>query len=263
MTSLPTHRLAELADRLRALHHAREPLVLPNIWDAGSARLVQEAGFAAVATTSGGVAASLGWADGQQTPVDEVFGALARIARVLDVPVSADLEAGYDLAPDAFVARMLAAGAVGCNLEDTDHSTAQRSLRDAAEQAEWLRAVKTAARASGVDIVLNARVDVFIRQRAETRAEIDEAIRRAKLYLDAGADCIYPILVHQESTIEALVAAIPGPINVYAMPDTPSLVRLAEIGVRRISFATRLHRAALRDLQRRLESIAAGVSAEL
>jgi 2-methylisocitrate lyase-like PEP mutase family enzyme len=118
--------------------------------------------------------------------------------------------------------------------------------------------VKAAAHSAGVDIVLNARVDVFIRQRAESQAEIDEAVRRAGLYLEAGADCIYPILVHQEATIAALASAIPGPINIYAMPDSPSLARLAELGVRRISLATRLHRAAMSDLERRLASSRSG-----
>jgi 2-methylisocitrate lyase-like PEP mutase family enzyme len=157
---------------------------------------------------------------------------------------------------------MLAAGAVGCNLEDTDHR-AGRTLRDAGVQAEWLASVKAAGRAAGVDIVLNARVDVFIRQHAETSVEIDEAIRRARLYLEAGADCVYPILVHQESTIAALVKGIPGPINIYAMPDVPPLARLAELGVARISFATRLHRAAMTDLAKRLAAIRGGASAEL
>jgi 2-methylisocitrate lyase-like PEP mutase family enzyme len=257
-----TTPLAEQAERLRALHHAAEPLVLANAWDAASARLVQEAGFSAVATTSGGVAGALGWPDGEQTPPDQMFGAVARIARVLDVPLTADLEAGYGLSATEFVQRMLAAGAVGCNLEDTDHR-AGRALRDATAQAEWLAAVKAAGRAAGVDIVLNARVDVFIRQHAETQTEIEEALRRARLYLEAGADCIYPILVHHEATIAALVAGIPGPINIYAMPDAPSLPRLAELGVARISFATRLHRAAMTDLTKRLQAIRGGTSGEL
>jgi 2-methylisocitrate lyase-like PEP mutase family enzyme len=257
-----TTLLAERAEQLRALHHAAEPLVLANVWDAASARLVQEAGFSAVATTSAGVSAALGWPDGEQTPPDEVFGAVRRISRVLDVPLTADLEAGYGLSATEFVQRMLAAGAVGCNLEDTDHR-AGRTLRDASAQAEWLTSVKAAGRAAGVDIVLNARVDVFIRQHAETDVEIEEAVRRARLYLEAGADCVYPILVHQESTIAALASQIPGPINIYAMPDTPPLARLAELGVARISFATRLHRAAMADLTARLQAIRGGASAEL
>ena len=148
---------------------------------------------------------------------------------------------------------MLAAGAVGCNLEDTDHRAGPHAARCWRRPSGW-PPVKAAGRAAGVDIVLNARVDVFIRQHAETSVEIDEAIRRARLYLEAGADCVYPILVHQDATIAALVKGIPGPINIYAMPDVPSLARLAELGVARISFATRLHRAAMTDLAKRLAS---------
>src|SRR5262249_35940301 len=241
-----TTRLAEQAAQLRALHHAAEPLVLPNAWDATSAIAVQQAGFPAVATTSSGVSAALGFEDGQRMPVDEVFSSIARIARVLDIPLTADLEAGYGLSADAFVGRMLSAGAVGCTLEDTDHTS--KPLRDADRQAEWLAAVKDAGRKAGVDIVLNARVDVFVRRQTETTADIEEAIRRARMYLEAGADCVYPILCHQESTVAALVQGIQGPINIYAVADGPPLARLKELGVRRISYAGRLHRAAMTDL---------------
>src|SRR5205085_1180670 len=137
-------RLAEQAEQLRALHHQATPLVLPNAWDAGTAKLVVEAGFPAVATTSSGVATSLGWPDGEQTPVDEVFAALARIARVVQVPVTANIEAGYGLAPDQLIHRLLESGAVGCNLEDTDH-THGHTLRDAEKQAQTLETVKRAA----------------------------------------------------------------------------------------------------------------------
>jgi 2-methylisocitrate lyase-like PEP mutase family enzyme len=249
--------LAERAERLRALHHAPEPLILPNAWDAASARLVQDAGFPAVATTSSGVAASLGWPDGEQMPLDEVFGAVARIARVLDVPLTADLEAGYGLDAAALVQRMLEAGAVGCNLEDTDHA-AGKVLRDPHAQAEWLSSVKQAGRSAGVDIVLNARVDIFVRRHTETDTDIQEAVQRARLYLEAGADCVYPILCHQESTVTALVQSIQGPINIFALPDLPPAAHLAELGAKRISFAGRLQRAAMAQLQRSLQAITAG-----
>jgi 2-methylisocitrate lyase-like PEP mutase family enzyme len=250
-------RLAEKAEQLRALHHAVEPLLLPNAWDAASARAVQEAGFPAVATSSVAVAASLGWPDGEQTPVEEMFSAIQRMSQVLDVPLTADIESGYGLEPEALVERLLEAGAVGCNLEDTDHS-AGKVLRDASAQAARLALVKQAAKARGVDIVLNARVDVFIRQHAETSAEIDEALRRARLYLEAGADCIYPILVQHEPTIRTLVEGIGAPVNIYAMPQAPPLARLKELGVKRVSFAGRLQRAAIADLRQRLDQIARG-----
>jgi 2-methylisocitrate lyase-like PEP mutase family enzyme len=249
--------LAARAATLRALHHAPEPLVLPNAWDAASARIVEEAGFPAVATTSSGVAACLGWADGEQTPPGEMFAAIARIARVVTVPVTADLEGGYGLGAEEFVARLLATGAVGCNIEDTERS-GQSILRDPDAQADYLAAVKRAGRAAGVDIVVNARVDVFVRQFGEPTERVAEAIRRAGIYLDAGADCVYPILVREEAAIAALVEGIPGPVNIFALPDGPSLARLGELGVARISFAGRLHRAALTEHKRCVQAIRTG-----
>ncbi|MBV9577924.1 MAG: isocitrate lyase/phosphoenolpyruvate mutase family protein [Chloroflexi bacterium] len=247
--------LAQLAARLRALHHGPEPLVLPNAWDAATARAVVDAGFPAVATTSSGVSAALGYADGEHTPADEMFDAVQRITRVVpDVPVTADIESGYGLSPEDLVERLLAAGAVGCNLEDTDHHAAPGShtLVDAATQQHRLQAVKQAARARGVDIVLNARTDVFLGQ----SGSVDEAVRRAKLYLEAGADAIFPIGAPDEPTIVALVTGISAPVNVIAgFRGAPGLARLREIGVRRISYAGRLHRAMLIDHQRRLAGL--------
>jgi len=210
--------LAARAATLRALHHAPEPLVLPNVWDAASARIVAEAGFPAVATTSSGGGGGLGWADGEQTPPVEMFAAIARIARVVTVPVTADLEGGYGLGAAEFVARLLATDAVGCNIEDTDRS-GESLLLDPDAQAEYLAAVKQAGRAAGVDIVVNARIDVFVRQFGAPDERVTEAIRRARLYLDAGADCIYPIFVREEAAIAALVASIPGPVNIFALTE--------------------------------------------
>jgi 2-methylisocitrate lyase-like PEP mutase family enzyme len=251
---METAELAQRAERLRELHRPRQPLVLPNVWDAASARVVVEAGFPAVATTSSGVSACLGWADGQHTPPDEMFAAVGRVARVVDVPLSADLEGGYGLPPDEFVRRMLAAGAVGCNLEDTDHSGAG-PLRDPAVHADYLAGVKAAARAAGVNIVLNARVDVFIRQVGDPSERVQVAIERGRRYLEAGADCIFPFGVRDEATISALVEGIPGPLNVFAAPDAPPLARLAELGVARVSFAGRLHRSAMAHLQHEVQTI--------
>ncbi len=247
--------LAAAAERLRSLHHAAEPLVLPNAWDATTARAVVAAGFEAVATTSSGVSAALGYADGEHTPADEMFSAVARIARVVQpVPVTADIEAGYRLPPDQVVARLIGAGAVGCNYEDTDHATG--GLRDADEQVERLKAIKRAAAASGVNVVLNARVDVFLRQSGGPGTALDEALRRGRRYAEAGADCVFPIGVPDEASIVALVKGIPAPVNVIpGFHGAPPLPRLRELGVRRISYAGRLHRAMLIDHQRRLEAI--------
>ena len=251
-------KLAEAAERLRSLHSGPEPLFLPNAWDAATARAVVDAGFPVVATTSAGVAGALGWADGEATPPDEMFAAIARIARVVEVPITADIESGYGLAPEEIVRRLLAAGAVGCNLEDTDHA-AGKTLRDSAAQAHRLATFKRAARAAGVDIVLNARTDVFLRLQPSEPPPIEEAIRRGRLYLEAGADCIFPIGVSDEGAIAALVDGIPGPINVIpGFRGAPGRARLHELGVRRISFAAGLYHAAQTEHQRRVVAIRAG-----
>jgi 2-methylisocitrate lyase-like PEP mutase family enzyme len=172
------------------------------------------------------------------------------------LPVTADIESGYGLRPDALVARLLAAGAVGCNLEDTDHTQPDHGLKDADAQSDRLQAVKAAAHTTGVDIVVNARVDVFLRQQGPADALLEEAIRRARLYLEAGADSIFPIGAPNESTIAALVNAIPAPVNVIpGFRGAPPLARLRELGVRRISYAGRLHRAFVVEHQRRLAAI--------
>jgi 2-methylisocitrate lyase-like PEP mutase family enzyme len=237
---------------LRSLHHAPEPLVLPNAWDAASARLVEAAGFPAVASASAAVTASLGYADHEDAPVDEMLAAAARICRAVEVPVTIDAEAGYGLPPGELADRLAAAGAAGCNVEDTDHRNG--GLRDATEQAEWLGALRAAA----PDLVVNARVDVFIQEWGAPEGRVEETLRRGRLYLEAGADCVYPILVADEQTIAALVDGIPGPVNVLYRPGVPSLARLAQLGVRRISFGPGIHRAAEAATRRLLERIAAG-----
>ncbi|MBA2948247.1 isocitrate lyase/PEP mutase family protein [Streptomyces himalayensis] len=237
------------ADTFRALHHGRlpdDPLVLPGPWDAASARVFVEAGFPALATPSAGVAASLGYEDGA-TPADEMLAAVARIARAVDVPVSADIEGGYGLPPKELVERLLETGAVGCNLEDSH----QGVLKDPRQHADWLAEVREAA---GDRIFLNARVDTFIRGVAAP----ERAIERAALYVAAGADCVYPIGA-PVGVLPLLRAGIQGPVNVvapaYAAPS--SLAELGELGATRITFGGGLqHRAtaALADFARRLRS---------
>ncbi|MEA2254045.1 MAG: hypothetical protein QOG35_90 [Solirubrobacteraceae bacterium] len=228
--------LAAGARALRALHRPGDPVVLPNAWDAASARALA-AGAPALATTSVGVAEALGHRDGGDLPAGAAFAALARIVAAVDVPVTHDAEAGYGLAPDAFVDALLAAGAVGANLEDTDPATG--ALRDPGEQATYLGAVKAAGRARGVDLVLNARVDVHVRG-----GSLDDGLARARAYRAAGADCVYPIFCDDEDAIRAYVEAA-GAVNVHARPSAPPVARLAELGVARVSFGGSLFRAAL------------------
>ena len=250
--------LAEQAEALRRLHSDPRPLVLPNAWDVASARLVVKAGFPVVATSSGAVAATLGYEDDDSMPVDEAFDVIARIARSVSVPVTADVEAGYRLSPKDLVKRLLEAGAVGCNLEDTDHH-GDTDLLDAGENAERLRAVRQAATEAGAEIVLNARVDV-LRREGDRRELFEEAVRRARLYLQAGANCVFPIRLADEELIGEFVRRVEGPVNVVAA-GAPPLARLAELGVARISFAGSLMGQLYRVHETRLSEIAAEAAA--
>jgi 2-methylisocitrate lyase-like PEP mutase family enzyme len=236
--------LTAKAARFRALHTAGAPLVLPNAWDAASARLVVGAGFDAVATTSAGIANSLGYEDREQTPPDEMFAAIARIARAVDAPVTADIESGYGLPADELVERLLAAGVVGCNIEDTDHARG-RALADAAAHAARLAAVKQTARARGIDLFLNARTDAFLLGAGNPEQQLAESLRRARLYREAGADCVYPILVAEERAIRLLVEGIAAPVNVLLWPKGPPLPRLRALGAARISLGPFWHRSVM------------------
>lgn len=251
-------KLADNAALLRRLHHGTRPLVLPNAWDVASARLVEQAGFPVVATSSGAIASSLGYEDNNSMPVDEAFGAVARIARNVSLPVTADMEAGYHLSPAAFVARLLAAGAVGCNVEDADHD-AGRGLLPAEQHADWLRAVKDAAAERGVEIVINARLDVM-RQPGEEAALFAEAVRRAGLYLQAGADCVFPVNIAAETQIAEFVARVNGPVNILGAGGPP-LPRLAQLGVARVSYAGTLMRKTYESMKADLSDIAHASSA--
>ncbi|WP_031522265.1 isocitrate lyase/PEP mutase family protein [Streptomyces sp. NRRL F-5123] len=249
--------LAELkarAARLRELHTG-DLLVLPNAWDAASAVVVSEAGFPAVATTSAAVAAVLGHPDGEKAPWEEMFAAAGRVARAVPVPVTVDAEAGYGMAPHELVGRLLDIGAVGCNLEDTDHRAG--GLTEAGAQAQWLAEVRSAADDAGVPIVVNARVDTFLPPSGLTGpSRLTEAVRRGRLYLEAGADCVYPIGVRDRSDIATLVEELPGPVNGNT-GEHLDLAALRELGVARVSFGPRFHRAAMSDLRVAVEKLLA------
>lgn len=254
--------LAERAGELRALHRPGEPLLLPNAWDAESARMVVRAGFAVVATTSSGISSVLGFRDGHGTPAGEMFDAVRRIAAAVPdtVPVTADVEGGYGLDAGELVDRLLGAGAVGLNLEDSDHRN-PGGLLDPSAQAEFIAEVKQAACAAGVDVVLNARVDASARP-GPPDGRAAEAVRRARMYLDAGADCVFPLLITSDVTgepvIARLVREIGGPVNLLLTPDTPGPGRLAELGVARISLGGGLYRQAMSFTGEALDRLRAG-----
>jgi len=224
----------EKADLLRGLHAGPRILVLPNAWDVASARIFEAVGAHAVATTSAGVANSLGYPDGEAIPAEEMLAAVARIARAVSVPVTADLEAGYG-DPAATAAGAIAAGAVGLNLEDGIGDDSMAALRPVEEQAAAVAAVREAADRAGVPLVINARTDVFLRGIGPEDERVELAAARANAYLEAGADCAFLIGVTNADTIGELVGAVRGPVSVLARPGSPPVAELERLGVRRVS----------------------------
>ena len=240
------------AEQFRALHNAADLLVLPNVWDVASARIVEQAGFPAVATTSAGIAFSLGYADGQKIPPEEMFAAVSRIARVVKAPVTADAEAGYGSAPEDAVRtahRVIESGAVGMNFEDATGDTGH-PLFDLAPQVERILAIREAANRDGVPIVLNARTDVYLEQVGDPGTRYDEAVRRLAAFRDAGADCVFVPGVRDAETIGRLVADLRCPLNILAGPGTPAVDQLARLGVKRISLGSGAMRATMGFLRR-------------
>jgi 2-methylisocitrate lyase-like PEP mutase family enzyme len=250
--------MADLAERLRSLHRTPPILVLPNAWDAASARLFEAEGFPAIATTSAGVAASLGYPDGGAIPAREMFEAVSRIARAVSVPVTADIEHAYAATPDAVadnVLRVIAAGAVGINLEDYMPGAAE--LEPTPLQADKIRAILKATTKAGVRLVINARTDVFLRAIGPAESRLAAAIERGKAFMAAGADCVFVPGVRDAETIGALVRGIGAPMNVLAVDGTPPIAELEALGVARVSVGSGPMRAALavvRDVARELKS---------
>ena len=229
----------QLADAFRRAH--RGPLLLlPNAWDAMSARQFEAAGFGAIATTSGGLAWALGFADGEKAPWREVVAAHERIVRAVRVPVTADIEAGYGETPEQVgksIAEIIATGVAGFNLEDGT-PRADMPVRPIEDAVARIRAAREAADAAGVPAVINARVDLYIKNVGDPASRFDETVRRGKAYLAAGADCIYPFGLADMDIIARLVKALDhAPINIVARAGTPPVAELERIGVARVSIA--------------------------
>lgn len=245
------------AEAFGKLHRSSRILLLPNIWDVSSARILEEAGYEAIATSSAGVAFSLGYPDGQRISRAEMLAAVARIARAVKVPVTADVEAAYGDRPEdaaRTAAEVIAAGAVGMNIEDgTDDSS--QPLIDLALAVEKIRAVREAARAAGVPIVLNARTDVYLAEVGPPERRYDETVRRLAAYRDAGADCLFAPGVRDVSTIERLVKDLKWPVNILAGPGFPSVPELQKLGVARVSLGSGPMRATLGLLKRMAEEL--------
>lgn len=239
------------------MHSGSEVLLLPNVWDVASARMVENSGFSAIATTSAGVAFSLGYPDGQKISREEMLTVVSRIAQAVKVPVTADVESGYGARPEdaATTARdVIDAGAVGMNLEDSpgedDHPLVELPL-----QVEKIRAVRQAASSLDVPLVLNARTDVYLHEVGDPAKRYDEAVRRARAYRDEGADCVFIPGVRDTATIKRLVADVQCPVNILAGPGSPSVAELGKLGVARISLGSGPMRATLGLLRRLAEEL--------
>jgi 2-methylisocitrate lyase-like PEP mutase family enzyme len=230
--------------QLRQLHEGSEPLLLANVWDVASARIVEQLGFKALATTSAGIANLLGYPDGENIAAKEMLEWVGRIVRAVELPVTADLEAGYDLDDvNTLVTEMIAIGAVGLNIEDADHAT--RSLLDVKTQAERIAAIREIASNLDVPVVINARTDAYMLDTVKDQDRFAIAAERARAYRQAGADCIFVPGLRDIEIIKELLQATPGPINILVGPGSPSVSELARVGVRRISLGSSPNRAAL------------------
>lgn len=245
------------AMQFRQLHRGPRALVLANVWDVASARIIQAAGFPALATTSAGIAFSLGYPDGQKIPREEMIARIRRIARAVDVPVSADIEAGYGRTPEIAAQttrELIEAGAIGMNLEDLSGDP-DRPLLDLSVAVEKIKAVRETAAQMRVPLVVNARTDVYLRPPTEGVPSYNEALRRLTAYRDAGADCVFAPGVKDSETIGRLVQDLQCPVNILALAGCPSIPEMEKLGVARVSLGSGAMRATLGLLVRIAEEL--------
>lgn len=255
---------ARKAEEFRKLHHGPKMLLLPNAWDVASARILEEAGHPAIATTSAGIAYSLGYTDGQNISRDEMLSMVARIARAVRVPVTADLESGYGNTPKAVaetVRAAIEAGAIGMNLEDLSGDE-KNPLLDLPRQIEKICAVRETATKMAVPFVLNARTDIFLAAIGTEESRFDRTVERLRAYRKAGADCVFAPGVTDLATIEKLVRAVEAPLNILAQPACPPMAELERVGVARVSTGSGIMRAAMGVVQRIANEMISGRSCQ-
>jgi len=239
------------------------PLVLFNVWDAGSAKAVAAAGAKAIATGSWSVANANGFEDGERIPLAMAIDNLRRIVGVASLPVTVDLESGYGDGPEAVgetIGRAIDAGAIGCNLEDSFPASGR--LRDIVDQAERIRRARRVADAVGIRFFINARTDVFFQRSAEHHDEamVSEAVKRARAYAEAGADGLFAPSLADITLIKRLAETSPLPLNIMVGDATPPLRALAECGVARVSHGPRPYLSAMRVLQEAARTASEGTN---
>ncbi len=254
---MPNSEQRKKAEAFLEMHRGDVPVLLANVWDAASARIVEEAGLPAVATTSAGIAFALGYPDGQKISATEMISAIRRIVDAVNVPVTADVEAGYGNRPEdagRTAANVIDAGAVGMNFED---ATGERAdpLTDLALQVQRIRAIRESASKFAIPFVLNARTDVYLLQVGEPGKRYEEAVRRLAAFREAGADCVFVPGLRDLETIKRIVADLKCPVNILAVPGSPSVRELAEVGVKRISLGSGPMRAAMGLVRRVAEEL--------
>jgi 2-methylisocitrate lyase-like PEP mutase family enzyme len=251
---------AKKAERLRGLHRGPEILVLANAWDVASARIVEEAGYPAVATTSAGVANSLGYRDGQRVTREEMLDVVGRIARAVKVPVTADFEAGYGTSVEEMcesAEKLVEAGAVGLNLEDVTGDDESTHV-PVALQVEKIRAIRGASAAMGVALVINARTDIYLMPIGPANTRFERTVERLRSYREAGADCVFVPGLQDRELIGKLVKALDAPLNILLQPGGPGIAELQKLGVARVSAGSGLMRAAMGAAQRMAKALRAG-----
>jgi 2-methylisocitrate lyase-like PEP mutase family enzyme len=233
---------AERAATLLELHRPGDPVILPTVWDAWSARLATDAGFAALTVGSHPMADSIGKPDNEGMSFDDVLTRVAQITAAVDVPISVDIESGYGQPAARLIEGLLSVGAVGLNIEDTVHSEGKR-LRSADEHAALVGELRSAADAAGVHVVINARTDLFLRQDGQASDRVERAVARLNQAAAAGADVLYPVGRHDPDTLRRLTAELELPVNAIALPDQDDPASFGPLGVARISFGPFLQAA--------------------
>lgn len=244
-------RQQQLADRFHALHHSGKLLILPNIWDPLGALLLESLDYPAVATASAAVAFAQGLADGEHLPFEDLRMILRKITDRVSIPVTADIETGYaryEAQLRQNIARLLDAGIVGINLEDTDLSTG--ALLPIEEQCHKIRLVAEEARTRGIHLFINARTDVLVSTDSPAgEQQLAEILKRGRAYKAAGADCFYPVTLSEEAVIKTVVEELAMPVNILTVPGIPPLERLQELGVARVSLGPAFLKYAIKHLR--------------